>query len=240
MENMPNNVNIINLMNILNILDNGINNNNILNRSFNDQGGAKKSCSVSFINELKQVEITNEDVDNKLCCAICQDNFKMGEKVLKLPCQDPHYYHFESEAEVCEGILPWLKDNNSCPICREEFPEEPDNQKTSTPIEEGAEEGAEEAAEEAAGGDENPNHDPIQDINDIMHIMFTMMIPPNMPLTPNMTPTPNMLLPNIPTPNMPPPNIEMGNNMYIPMIIHNNYNEDEDPDLQEAIRQSLS
>ena len=50
----------------------------------------------------------------------------MGEKVLKLPCQDPHYYHFESDKELCEGILPWLKDNNSCPICREEFPEEED------------------------------------------------------------------------------------------------------------------
>ena len=219
MENNQHNINIINFLNLLN-------NNNILNRSFNDQGGAKKHCSASFVNELKQVEITNEDVDNKLCCAICQDKFKMGEKVLKLPCQDPHYYHFESDKELCEGILPWLKDNNSCPICREEFPEEPDNQKTSTPIEEGAEEGAEEAAEEAAGGDENPNHDPIQDINDIMHRMFTMP-PPNIP-------QPNM------HPNMPLPHIEMGNNMYIPMIIHNNYNEDEDPDLQEAIRQSLS
>ena len=198
MENNQHNINIINFLNLLN----NNNNNNILNRSFNDQGGAKKHCSASFVNELKQVVITNEDVD-KLCCAICQDNFKMGEKVLKLPCQDPHYYHFESDKEVCEGILPWLKDNNSCPICREEFPEEPDNQKTSTPdIEE---------------DDENLNHDPIQDINDMMHRMFTM-------------PSPNMILPHI----------EMGNNMYIPMIIHNNYNEDEDPDLQEAIRQSLS
>ena len=199
MENNQHNINIINFLNLLN----NNNNNNILNRSFNDQGGAKKHCSASFVNELEQVVITNEDVDNKLCCAICQDNFKMGEKVLKLPCQDPHYYHFESDKEVCEGILPWLKDNNSCPICREEFPEEPDNQKTSTPdIEE---------------DDENLNHDPIQDINDMMHRMFTM-------------PSPNMILPHI----------EMGNNMYIPMIIHNNYNEDEDPDLQEAIRQSLS
>jgi len=223
MENMPNNVNIINLMNILNILDNGINNNNILNRSFNDQGGAKKSCSVSFINELKQVEITNEDVDNKLCCAICQDNFKMGEKVLKLPCTDPHYYHFESEVEICEGILPWLKDNNSCPICREEFPEEEKEK-----VEGVTEGGTEEDAEEGSEGVENPNHDPIQDINDIMHRMFTMP-PPNIP-------QPNM------HPNMPLPHIEMGNNIYIPMIIHNNnnYNEDEDPDLQEAIIQSLS
>ena len=210
MENNQNNINIINFLNLLN--NNNNNNNNILNRSFNDQGGAKKHCSASFVNELKQVEITNEDVDNKLCCAICQDNFKMGEKVLKLPCQDPHYYHFESEAEVCEGILPWLKDNNSCPICREEFPEEQNNQEKQENMEPNIEEGSEDVEE----GAENLNHDPIQDINDMMHRMFTM-------------PSPNMILPHI----------EMGNNMYIPMIIHNNYNEDEDPDLQEAIRQSL-
>jgi len=225
-------------------LNNNNNNNNILNRSFNDQGGAKKHCSASFVNELKQVEITNEDVDNKLCCAICQDNFKMGEKVLKLPCQDPHYYHFESEAEICEGILPWLKDNNSCPICREEFPEEQNNQEKQENMEPNIEEGSEDV-EEDAGGDENPNHDPIQDINDMMHRMLTMIIPPNMPPNmppppPNIPPPPNMILPNMPTPNMALPNIEMGNNMYIPMIIHNNYNEDEDPDLQEAIIQSLS
>lgn len=225
MENQPNNFNMANLLNILN-------NNNILNRSFNDQGGAKKHCSASFINELEQVVITNEDADNKLCCAICQDNFKMGEKVLKLPCQDPHYYHFESDKELCEGILPWLKDNNSCPICREGFPEEQNNQEKQENmeppnIEEGAEEGTE--------------NDPIQDINDMMHRMITMMQPPN--IQPNMPPPPNIILPNM-QPNMPPnmalPHIEMGNNIYIPMIIHNNYNEDEDPDLQEAIRQSLS
>ena len=143
-----------NLLNILNY-------NNILNRSFNDQGGAKKHCSASFINELEQVVITNEDVDNKLCCAICQDNFKMGEKVLKLPWQDPHYYHFESDAEICEGILPWLKVNNSCPICREEFPEEQNNQENSTPdIEEGDE-----------GNVGDTGHGPIQDINDMMAII---------------------------------------------------------------------
>jgi len=208
MENNQNNINIINFLNLLN--NNNNNNNNILNRSFNDQGGAKKHCSASFVNELKQVEITNEDVDNKLCCAICQDNFKMGEKVLKLPCQDPHYYHFESDKELCEGILPWLKDNNSCPICREEFPEAQCDQEKQENMEPPD-------MEEGAEGDENLNHNPIQDINDIMHRMFT-----------------------IPQTNMTLPNIEMGNNMYIPMIIHNNYNEDEDPDLQEAIIQSLS
>jgi len=63
---MENNKHNINIINFLNLLNNNNNNNNILNRSFNDQGGAKKHCSASFVNELEQVVITNEDVDNKL------------------------------------------------------------------------------------------------------------------------------------------------------------------------------
>ena len=43
-----------------------------------------------------------------------------------------------------------------------------------------------------------------------------------------------------PLPNQPLPPINLRNTIYIPMVIPiNNYSEDEDPDLQEAIRQSL-
>ena len=44
--------------------------------------------------------------------------------ILKLPCNEkPHYFH-KGETTDCEGILPWLKANNNCPICRTEFPSE--------------------------------------------------------------------------------------------------------------------
>ena len=33
-----------------------------------------------------------------------------------------HYFHIQNEN--CEGIIPWLKTNNTCPICRTEFPKE--------------------------------------------------------------------------------------------------------------------
>ena len=122
---------VINLMQTINEARVIVHNNDILNRSFNDQGGATKSCSASFVKSLEKVVITNEDVDNKLCCAICQDEFKMGEKVIKLPCKDPHYFHCETPEDICGGILPWLKGHNSCPVCREEFPEEEEEEEDS-------------------------------------------------------------------------------------------------------------
>jgi len=116
--------NIINLFNIINNYNSVNSLNNILERTIREQEDIKHPCSASFVDKLEKVTITNEDVDNNLCCAICQDSFKMGEKAIKLPCKDPHYFHYQSSEDVCEGILPWLKDNNSCPICREKFPEE--------------------------------------------------------------------------------------------------------------------
>ena len=64
--------------------------------------------------------------NSELSCAICQDSFKIGDNVIKLPCKDnqTHYYHYDIDSEICEGILPWLKNNNTCPVCRTEFPSE--------------------------------------------------------------------------------------------------------------------
>ena len=55
--------------------------------------------------------------------------------MIKLPCKDPHYFHYESPEDQCGGILPWLKDNNSCPVCREEFPEEDSENAIPVPAE---------------------------------------------------------------------------------------------------------
>ena len=49
--------------------------------------------------------------DQKLQCAVCWDDFKLGEEVRQLKCE--HIFH-----EPC--IVPWLELHNTCPVCRQE------------------------------------------------------------------------------------------------------------------------
>ena len=202
----------VNLINMLN------QHSDILNRSFNDQGGCSKPCSGSFVKELDKVIITNENVDNRLCCAICQEEFKMGERAIRLPCKDPHYFHCETPEDVCGGILPWLKDNNSCPICREEFPEEETDTGNTIPVPDGN------FGEE---DDNNINHsenDINEAVDDIIQRLFTVRPMPD----------------RTPEPDEPLPPINLRNTIYIPLVLPEINNSDENnPDLQEAIRQSL-
>ena len=107
---------------------------NVMDQSFQEQKVQQFAASDEFIKGLETVQIQEGD---EYSCGICLDDFKVGETVLKLPCKDtPHYFHFkedlkkeekeekgeEIEEETCDGILPWLKIKNSCPICRCEFP----------------------------------------------------------------------------------------------------------------------
>ena len=112
-----------NFLNILTTLD------EILNRTFEEEKSVIKHTNASFIENLEKIII--ED-NSELSCAICQDSFKIGDNVIKLPCKDnqTHYYHYDIDSEICEGILPWLKNNNTCPVCRTEFPfDEPEEKK---------------------------------------------------------------------------------------------------------------
>ena len=43
-------------------------------------------------------------------CSICLEEFKEGEKIKNLNCN--HIFH-----EEC--LLPWLNDNDCCPMCRQ-------------------------------------------------------------------------------------------------------------------------
>lgn len=61
------------------------------------------------INEIPKCEITQEQVDSKLQCSVCWEDFQFKETVRQLPCS--HVYH-----EDC--ILPWLKLHGTCPVCR--------------------------------------------------------------------------------------------------------------------------
>ena len=114
------NRNIFNLFHLLNRTI-SLQRNDILNVSFNDQGGASHPTDEEVIKNLKQIEF---EEDSELSCGICLENFKKGDKALLLPCKDnKHYFHLGEDKETCEGILPWLKENNTCPICRETFKE---------------------------------------------------------------------------------------------------------------------
>ena len=121
------------LMNILNIINSPIiisNPNNILNRSFQEQEFQKHPTEKNFINSLETIEF-NED-QKEIYCGICLDNFKNGDKAYILPCKDQkHYFHVGENKESCGGILPWLEENNTCPVCRENFPEEKVNEDIS-------------------------------------------------------------------------------------------------------------
>ncbi|KAL5283244.1 RNF115.2 family protein [Megaselia abdita] len=61
------------------------------------------------IDEIPTVQIHESDIENKLQCSVCWEDFVLNENVRKLPCM--HCYH-----NNC--IVKWLQLNGTCPICR--------------------------------------------------------------------------------------------------------------------------
>ena len=46
-------------------------------------------------------------------CLICQEEFKLGETFIPLPCNPTHPHKFH---KAC--IMPWLQTSKTCPTCR--------------------------------------------------------------------------------------------------------------------------
>jgi hypothetical protein len=46
-------------------------------------------------------------------CTVCQETYKLGEKVVKLPCG--HCFHQEC-------VQPWFDHHDNCPVCRKSLP----------------------------------------------------------------------------------------------------------------------
>lgn len=61
------------------------------------------------IEELPTVPIEQEQVEMKLQCSVCWEDFQLSEQVRKLPCS--HVFHSDC-------ICPWLANHGTCPICR--------------------------------------------------------------------------------------------------------------------------
>lgn len=48
-------------------------------------------------------------------CAVCREDLQVGEQIQIMPCNSNHVYHPDC-------LAPWLKEHNSCPVCRFELP----------------------------------------------------------------------------------------------------------------------
>mmetsp|Transcript_2676 Transcript_2676/g.2322 ORF Transcript_2676/g.2322 Transcript_2676/m.2322 type:complete len:109 (+) Transcript_2676:387-713(+) len=66
----------------------------------------KPPASEEDINKLKEFEWENCKEGS---CAVCQDDYMGGDKVIELPCK--HTYHKDC-------VSKWLKMHDSCPNCR--------------------------------------------------------------------------------------------------------------------------
>ena len=105
-----------------------LNGGDLLEDSFNNDEKRKvRPLSHEVRDKLGEYKVTDEDIASNLSCAICQNNFKKDDKVIRLPCgSDGHFFHKGENKEECLGIMPWLKENNTCPVCRYEFESEPE------------------------------------------------------------------------------------------------------------------
>lgn len=85
-------------------------------RNANPERFGRPAASEDQISALDTKEITADALqDSKTSdCAVCQDRFEVGSSVKLLPCG--HCFH-----EPC--IIPWLKQSNSCPVCRAALPD---------------------------------------------------------------------------------------------------------------------
>lgn len=98
---------------------------NLLNNPISQpQLSQPQGLSVDEIDRIMPVKIfqqgsdyvhNDEDEENKLCCTICLEDFKLEQEVRTSPCL--HTYH-----NTC--IETWLKMRTTCPNCKREFKNE--------------------------------------------------------------------------------------------------------------------
>lgn len=75
-------------------------------------------ASQAAIDKLEVRELNERMLggESKAKCVICVDEMAVGEKASVLPCD--HLFHGEC-------VTPWLKQHNTCPVCRRPIEEEP-------------------------------------------------------------------------------------------------------------------
>lgn len=76
----------------------------------NPSSNAAPPASEAAIEKLQKKKLDREMMgDGKAECTICIDDMKLGDEVTVLPCN--HWFHGEC-------VVLWLKEHNTCPICR--------------------------------------------------------------------------------------------------------------------------
>ncbi|KAG7143290.1 putative RING finger protein P32A8.03c like [Verticillium longisporum] len=77
----------------------------------NPQSNAAPPASEDAIGKLQRKAVDDEMLgpEGMAECTICIDELKKGEEVVYLPCK--HWFH-----DTC--VVMWLKEHNTCPICR--------------------------------------------------------------------------------------------------------------------------
>lgn len=78
----------------------------------------KVKVPTTCIDELPRRSIRATDVQQELCCSLCQSDFEEGQKAIVIkPCN--HYFHCESKDCLDTScIINWLQENNNCPMCK--------------------------------------------------------------------------------------------------------------------------
>ena len=104
----------------------------IFQQSFQDSHNINLNLPTDpdFINKIHQdiIIVDQQLIDkHRPYCGICQESLKINESVIKLPCRtndkdNPHFFHTGKNIDICPGLKPWLKHNNSCPVCRFQLP----------------------------------------------------------------------------------------------------------------------
>jgi len=93
------------------------------NNETTDNENSNRGVSEVFSNNLDEFIVDSEFAEKELQCSICLDDFKEGDKCVRLPCKgESHIFH--SGSDSCSGVRPWLERTNTCPMCRHEFPKE--------------------------------------------------------------------------------------------------------------------
>ena len=80
-------------------------------------GGAPPASQAAIDKlEVKEVDEKMLGGETKSRCVICVDEMSVGDKASVLPCS--HFFHGEC-------VTPWLKQHNTCPVCRRSIEPEP-------------------------------------------------------------------------------------------------------------------